>query len=116
MDMDMDIVSVRIVKWAGGAVTAAAVVVLGVYFATVGLDKADKLASVLGAFIGVAGLALTIYGNVADRRSSTQDSPVSVHNQIGEGTFHGPVFQGRDYDHVDLTSSPGPRPRRNSGR
>jgi hypothetical protein len=51
--------------WMGAAVTALAVVGLGVYFAAVGLDKADRLGSVVGALVAVVGLALTVYGLVA---------------------------------------------------
>jgi hypothetical protein len=48
----------------------AALAGLGVYFATAGLDKADKLASVIGVFIAVAGLGVAVYGLIAERRSS----------------------------------------------
>ena len=51
--------------WTGAALAVAAVAGLGVYFAMVELDKADKLASVVGALVAVAGLALTLYGLMA---------------------------------------------------
>ncbi|TDD58313.1 hypothetical protein [Actinomadura rubrisoli] len=52
----------------GGAVVAAmATVGLGGYFAAVGLDEADKLASVIGVFVALAGLAVAVYGLVAER-------------------------------------------------
>ncbi|MEZ7126623.1 hypothetical protein ACBR40_14955 [Nonomuraea sp. AD125B] len=53
----------------GGAVLAmAALVGLGIYFNRVGLDDADKLASVIGLFVAVAGLTMSGYGLVADKR------------------------------------------------
>ena len=66
--------------WAGGAVTVAVAAGLGVYFAVAGLDKADKLASVAGAFIGLAGLVASVYGMVQARR----DAPGSS-SAAGEG-------------------------------
>jgi hypothetical protein len=87
---------------------------MGVYFTVVGLDKADKLASVIGAFIGIAGLSLAIYGTITALRSEspqespsrTQAMPGSVHNEIHGGTHQGPIIQGRDFGHVDLGSPP----------
>jgi hypothetical protein len=40
----------------------AAVTGVAIYFAHVGLDKADKLGSVIGALLGLAGLTLALYG------------------------------------------------------
>ncbi|MGP4029741.1 hypothetical protein [Actinomadura sp. 3N407] len=51
--------------WMGAGLTLAGVAGLGVYFAAVGLDEADKLGSVVGALAAVAGLSLTVYGLAA---------------------------------------------------
>ncbi len=55
-------------KWmmaiAGGVLVAG----LGAFLAIQGLDKADKWASVLGLFVGLAGLGLTVAGTVGARR------------------------------------------------
>lgn len=90
-------------KWAGGVLTAGAVVGLGVYFAVVGLDRADKLATLIGVFVAIAGLALTIYQTLTDRRSApppqpsaAQNTSPAMHNKITGGTFYGSVFQGRN--------------------
>ena len=48
--------------WGGAGTTVAAVSGLGVYFTQVGLDKADKLASVIGALVALVGLAMTAFG------------------------------------------------------
>ncbi|MER5326642.1 hypothetical protein [Streptosporangium roseum] len=45
---------------------------LGVIFVIMGLDRADQLASVLGAFIGLAGLGTSVYG--LSHRPSEGDS------------------------------------------
>jgi hypothetical protein len=61
---------------AGAGAAAAALTSLAVVLARSGLDTADKLASVLGLFVGVAGLALTVASIVrrqgSGRRSGTE--------------------------------------------
>ncbi|MCA2230340.1 NACHT domain-containing protein [Nonomuraea aurantiaca] len=52
---------------AGAALAVLGVVLLAIYFTTVGLEKADKLASVFGVFIGLAGLVLSVIGLLVDR-------------------------------------------------
>jgi tetratricopeptide (TPR) repeat protein len=69
----------RVIGWLGGVVAATAAVALAGYVMAVGLDKADKLASVIGAFVGLAGWALAIYGWMRDRRTAglaASDGPV----------------------------------------
>ncbi len=100
----------RVVGWGGGVIALATMLVLALYLASAGLDKADKLASVLGLFVGLAGLAAAIYSLVGNRSSSdtsqqrdlarptTSDaSPGDVHNTISGGTVRGTVIQGRDF-------------------
>ncbi|MCK2221683.1 hypothetical protein MF672_048945 [Actinomadura sp. ATCC 31491] len=57
----------RRLVWTGAAVTVAALAGLGVYFARVGLDAADKLSSVIGVFAALIGLALAGYGALPAR-------------------------------------------------
>ncbi|NJP92138.1 hypothetical protein HCN51_22175 [Nonomuraea sp. FMUSA5-5] len=52
----------RMLVWGGAVVAAVALAALIVYFVRVGLDNADKLASVIGLFVAVAGLAVAVYG------------------------------------------------------
>jgi hypothetical protein len=75
----------RVVAWTFAIVGGAAVIFLGVLFVATGLDTADKLASVIGAFAGLMGLGLAAYGVVLSRRGSA--SP--------------PVPGGQRLDHVD---------------
>ncbi len=106
--------STRVAKWVGAVVAVAAVAGLAVYFAYAGLDKADKLGSVIGALLGAAGLALAAYGTFATREPPAavgegaggargegaggvrDEGAGGVRNEISGGTFHGPVIQGRD--------------------
>ncbi|GAA4101021.1 hypothetical protein [Actinomadura miaoliensis] len=89
--------------WAGAGLTVGAVAGLGVYFAVVGLDRADKLASVVGALVAVVGLALTVYGLVAGSgagRRVRQDARASgrgrVHQVGGNQTASPPAGGGTD--------------------
>ncbi len=82
----------RILKWVAGVVAVAAAIGMGIYLAIVGLNEASQLATVAGAFISLAGLALAVYGIIAARRLSTADSADgAVDNVITGGTFHGSV-------------------------
>lgn len=104
----------RVLKWAGAAVATAVFAGLAVYFVVVGLDKANKLASVIGLFVGLAGLGVTVHGLISGRSNDEgrpgsppepgdEDRPVSPGN--GGGVVHlraevsgrGRVYQaGRD--------------------
>ncbi|WP_182902266.1 hypothetical protein [Microbispora sp. H10830] len=78
--------------WGGAGVAVAALAALGVYLSQVGLDKADKLASVIGLFVALAGLGTAVYGLVAERKSGGGGV-----RQRAEATGRGRVFQaGRD--------------------
>lgn len=109
---ESDGVMLRCVAKGGVVLATLTAIGLGVYFIGFGLDEADKLASVIGAFIGLAGLATAVYGTVRDRRhgpsaqqsSAPGNTPGTVHNEIHGGTHYGPVIQGRDLDHVVFVS------------
>ena len=52
----------RRVAWRiGGCLAGVLVTVLGVFLARQGLDRADKLASIVGLFVGIAGLVVALY-------------------------------------------------------
>lgn len=60
----------------GGAVAAVlALAALAAYLAEAGLDKADKLASVIGVFAALIGLGMSGYGMARERRSASPPSP-----------------------------------------
>ncbi|MEU8195916.1 hypothetical protein AB0C10_19230 [Microbispora amethystogenes] len=58
----------RILTWAGGITALGAGAALIVYLSSVGLDNADKLASVIGLFVGLVSLAAGVWGQVLTRR------------------------------------------------
>ncbi|MEV6984680.1 hypothetical protein AB0M95_25945 [Sphaerisporangium sp. NPDC051017] len=96
--------------------TAFALICLTVYFIVIGLDNADKLASVLSALTGLTALALTWHtmrrptepspptppGKTPDKapaapvRTTSKREGGTVHNVIS-GSVHGPVVQGHDF-------------------
>ncbi|WP_314175792.1 hypothetical protein [Streptomyces winkii] len=89
--------------------------VLGTYFVIVGLERAERLSSVLGLFVGLLGLAIAVYGVYAARGSnSSRSSPQPTHvspNQSGSGvqgnTFHGPtVIQSGDHNRQENNFQP----------
>ncbi|MFE5331292.1 hypothetical protein ACFRCG_33380 [Embleya sp. NPDC056575] len=75
--------------WVGGVVAGAALVGLAVYLAVVGLDEADKWASVLGLFVTLAGLAVSVIGMWRERASSGGQS-------VTDSTIGGGVAQVAD--------------------
>ncbi len=103
----------RVLTWAGGIAALGAGSALAVYLSTVGLDKADKLASVIGLFVGLAGLGVGVWGLLLDRRQEPAPAPThrdvqaAVHNEISGGTIHGPVIQGHTINGPVVS---GPRP------
>ncbi|MFJ9075625.1 hypothetical protein ACIRO3_10255 [Streptomyces sp. NPDC102278] len=56
------------------------------YFNRVGLDQADKTASVLGVFLALAGLVLTAYGIFESRNPATAEPNQSVSGSTISGT------------------------------
>jgi hypothetical protein len=77
--------------WCGAIAAFAACAGLIGYFAAVGLDRADKLASVIGAFVGLAGLGLALHAALSAPAKTSTD----VQNEIS-GTVHGNTIQARD--------------------
>src|SRR5690606_9338018 len=71
---------------AGGIATGLAFVALGVFLFKAGLDDADKWSSVIGAFVGLAGLILSGYGVVLSRRAMHRDPPRAGTQVTASGT------------------------------
>jgi hypothetical protein len=84
----------RAVTWILALVVGLGIAGLGVYVAIINLDRADKIASVAGALLSMAGLGLSTYGIVVARRASKPSSWLGA--QIVER-----VDAGRDVDLVD---------------
>lgn len=64
----------RLLKWSGGLIVAAAVVGLVAYLAVAGFRLNDTV-GIIGAGVGIAGLALAVCGMAADRRGGTGGKP-----------------------------------------
>jgi len=45
---------------------------LGVLFVVIGLDRSDKYASIIGAFVGLAGLGIAVRGTAQARNKATE--------------------------------------------
>jgi len=87
----------RALWWISGLITAAVVVGLIVWFAVVGLTKASQLATVIAAIVAVLALVVAAYTAVLARRAPPA-ADGTTHNTISGGIFHGPVWQGRNYE------------------
>lgn len=59
----------RVAVWVLAVLLGLALVGLGVWLGVADLDRADKLASVAGVFVGLVGLVLSVYGVVLARRA-----------------------------------------------
>jgi hypothetical protein len=87
--------------WGGRVVAVFVVAGMGVYFSTVGLDKADKLASVLGLLVAAAALVAPYLLPSSDRSSSESESVQSVANTV----VGGHLTQMRDAEGVKVQGS-----------
>jgi hypothetical protein len=84
--------------WAGVIVAGVAMAGLGVYFVVIGLDWADKLAGVIGVFVGLAGLSLAGYGALLTghptRLSGWPSSLTEAVEYISQGAVRRPQLCG----------------------
>jgi Co/Zn/Cd efflux system component len=62
----------RVAVWAASIIGGLALIGLRVFFVVNGLDRASKLASVIGVFVGLLGLVVSVYGVALARRGPTQ--------------------------------------------
>ncbi|TDC55474.1 hypothetical protein E1281_12165 [Actinomadura sp. KC345] len=82
----------RALTWGGGIVAVAAAAGLGWHFAAVGLDRADKLASVIGAFVGLTALGVAVYGALSGGGPGGRPGPGQ---HVGRTRVGGSVTQVR---------------------
>jgi hypothetical protein len=75
-------------KWVAAFAGGVLVAGLGFFLTAQGLDKADKLASVLGLFVGLIGLGLAVFGGAGARRQVGGQS-------VTDSTIGGSVTQVR---------------------
>ena len=66
----------RLAGWIAAVVVSAAVLAAGVAGIVLDLERADKIASVVGAVAGLAGVAVSVAGLAASRRSGSPEQSV----------------------------------------
>jgi hypothetical protein len=64
---------------AAGLLVSAVLVGQGVFFARVGLEDADQWASVIGSFVGLIGLVVSVAALVVSLRSTGQERGTGQH-------------------------------------
>lgn len=89
-------------------VSAGLLAGLAWFMAVQRLDKADKWASVLGLFVGIVRLLLSVYNLAQTRRAALPVQAAPVKSTISGGKLRGPVLMGRDLRGVSLTGTPAP--------
>jgi hypothetical protein len=91
--------STQLMTRGGIAVTVLACIGLGVYFGLAGLSKATDLAGIIGMFIAVAGLGVSVWGVIGARGGQSADGQSvtgsGVSGQVNQvGTVAGSVQIG----------------------
>jgi hypothetical protein len=92
-------------SWSTTVVTAIALVGLGVYFARIGLERADKIVAVLGGLAGLAGLGVAVVGIILARSDTTPpaEPPIGDGRQVvTRSSVGGDVIQVGEAGDVDI--------------
>lgn len=76
----------RVQVWGGAVIAVTAVAALSIYLERVGLDDADKLASVMALFVALAGLGVTVYSMIADRNGEHASQGASTPDERAMAT------------------------------
>ncbi|GAA3134364.1 hypothetical protein [Nonomuraea salmonea] len=97
----------RALVWSGSAVAVVALAGLVVYVARAGLDEADKLAGVIGAFVGLAGLGVSVYGVVRGDPPTGPGPGSGPGSVVVKGDNSGVITTGDAAD-VRMTTEPDP--------
>jgi hypothetical protein len=82
----------RLLWFAGIVVTVGLIA----YLFTAGLDRADKLGSVIGAVVGIASLLIAALSRA--RSGASDQAAPKVTNTVKDATVQGTLFQGGDID------------------
>jgi Co/Zn/Cd efflux system component len=83
----------RVLAWAGAGVAVAAAAGLGAYFAVAGLGRATDVASVIAMFIGLAGLAVSVYGIYRAHHDAARSAEEGGGQTVANSTVTGNVTQ-----------------------
>jgi hypothetical protein len=94
--------------WIGTAVTVVAVAGLAGYFMVVGLEAADKVASVISGLAALVGLALAAYGLLTSS-GGVRKGPKRRVAQRARASGRGQVTQVGGHQQADAEVPPPPR-------
>lgn len=104
----------RLVLWLLVTLVGGALLLLGLLFAQLGWDRADKLASILGAFVGIVGLTKTVYDGLLPRRAPGASQPDGDHapasaplTRFGDVPAVATAFQPRSQVQSEIRSARG---------
>jgi hypothetical protein len=75
----------RLMTWGGITATVLACIGLGIYFGLAGLSEATDLAGIIGMFVAVAGLGVSVWGVIAARGAQPPGGQVVSGSRIGGG-------------------------------
>lgn len=82
----------RIVGFLAGLVGAGVALVLALYLYQAGLDDADKIASVVGAFVAIASLAVSVASFGGLQSPTKRTSTITANQTVSAGeTISAPV-------------------------
>ncbi|MER7566672.1 hypothetical protein ABTZ93_27435 [Streptomyces sp. NPDC097941] len=74
--------------WGTAILTGLVMVGLGVYFVHVGLDKSNTVSGIIGIFISIAGLTISVVSTIQGRASlrSTNQGQIRMSQQSGSNS------------------------------
>ena len=88
--------------WSGSVVAVVALAALCVHAASTGLDGIDRLTGVIGAFVGLAGLGVSVYGLI---RGGPPRDTAGAGSVVVKGDNSGVIATGDAAD-VRMTADP----------
>jgi hypothetical protein len=86
-------VSRRVAVLAVVLLAGAALVALGLSFVAVGLYEASEIAGVIGAFVGLIGMGLSVYGIVLARRPQSAERAGVAGQVVSDSNIGGDNIQ-----------------------
>ncbi len=75
----------RVMIWGGITVTVLACIGLGIYFGFAGLSKATDLSGIIGMFVAVAGLGVSLWGVITAKSAEPVGGQTVTGSVVGGG-------------------------------
>ncbi|MEV7201870.1 hypothetical protein [Streptomyces griseoluteus] len=82
--------------WGAAALTGLAMIGLGVYFVHVGLDKSNTISGILGLFVSIAGLAISVFSTIQGRATLRPASRGNIRMSQQSGSNSTNIQSGGD--------------------